>query len=646
MKTNFKLIIPLLLFSAILILLAGCLMTPTDESPGTTTELGTITGTIAAPCCSLSEEPVTENVCLPAEYWCCYCQANWLEQDGIEVVLTYGEDEIASTTTNEEGEYIFNNVAPGHNYVITAYCPDYNDNRPLIKDVALEVASSFDTGITDLASTSLGLVVDFLVYFTEWGPEDISLDEVIADQPTYPNFPKFKALIYEVRRVVENCELNLLTDDDVQFATCRAAEEISGLDIGCAPGETGGGGNPCDNNNAPSINSVLLDGTTVSVGETVSVVLGTPYTITINASDDGIKDDLVYYASVEGVASAVTSSKQVTVTPTVPGSFTVYTFADDGCVEEQWGPVTVEVDCCILDPILDIDIDIQTQRALAPLCLDDCAIIKSVTVNYTDGTPSLTITDLTDEHLEWTWDSGISFVDSTGKICLEGGLAGTPGTYAVSVVYTDECENTANASVSVTFEDCSLSYNLTMIVDPIGKGTTVPTVTGSPHNYPDGQVVTLTANAITGWHFVNWTGDASGTNPTTTVTMDSDKSVTANFEEDDPCLDNHAPMIGFIPKQQIERYHTYHYTVPASDIDLGDSLFYALTDKPSGMTIDSSTGYITWWANCWCCCYDIDLRTDRCHVECRKSVTVKVTDICGKTDEKTFEVEVWVGTPY
>jgi len=45
-------------------------------------------------------------------------------------------------------------------------------------------------------------------------------------------------------------------------------------------------------------------------------------------------------------------------------------------------------------------------------------------------------------------------------------------------------------------------------------------------------VVDLTATAATGYQFVNWTGDASGTNPSTSVTMDSDKTVTANFEKD------------------------------------------------------------------------------------------------------------------
>jgi len=45
-------------------------------------------------------------------------------------------------------------------------------------------------------------------------------------------------------------------------------------------------------------------------------------------------------------------------------------------------------------------------------------------------------------------------------------------------------------------------------------------------------VVALTATAATGWHFEKWTGDATGSTNPTSVTMDSDKTVTANFVAD------------------------------------------------------------------------------------------------------------------
>ncbi len=47
--------------------------------------------------------------------------------------------------------------------------------------------------------------------------------------------------------------------------------------------------------------------------------------------------------------------------------------------------------------------------------------------------------------------------------------------------------------------------------------------------YTAGTVVTLTAKPSSGYHFVGWSGDASGSTNPTTVTMDSNKTVTAEF---------------------------------------------------------------------------------------------------------------------
>ncbi len=50
--------------------------------------------------------------------------------------------------------------------------------------------------------------------------------------------------------------------------------------------------------------------------------------------------------------------------------------------------------------------------------------------------------------------------------------------------------------------------------------------------YEEGTEVTLTANPADDWEFVEWSGDADGTEDTTTVVMDDHKDVTAHFEED------------------------------------------------------------------------------------------------------------------
>ena len=79
-----------------------------------------------------------------------------------------------------------------------------------------------------------------------------------------------------------------------------------------------------------------------------------------------------------------------------------------------------------------------------------------------------------------------------------------------------------------------ITYDLTMKVSPTGSGTTTPTI-GTHSGYAAGRSVSISAIAASGYEFVDWTGDVADPNSaTTTVTMDADKTVTANFEEDEP----------------------------------------------------------------------------------------------------------------
>jgi C1A family cysteine protease len=67
----------------------------------------------------------------------------------------------------------------------------------------------------------------------------------------------------------------------------------------------------------------------------------------------------------------------------------------------------------------------------------------------------------------------------------------------------------------------------TLTINTSGSGT----VTKSPDQatYTPDTVVTLTANPATGWTFSEWSGDINGVANPTTITMDSDKTVTATF---------------------------------------------------------------------------------------------------------------------
>lgn len=83
----------------------------------------------------------------------------------------------------------------------------------------------------------------------------------------------------------------------------------------------------------------------------------------------------------------------------------------------------------------------------------------------------------------------------------------------------------------VSAGDCSgstVTYTLTMSVN--GQSSISPSI----GTYDAGTLVNLTATAANGWEFDSWGGDASGTNATITVTMNANKSITANFSETTP----------------------------------------------------------------------------------------------------------------
>jgi uncharacterized repeat protein (TIGR02543 family) len=83
----------------------------------------------------------------------------------------------------------------------------------------------------------------------------------------------------------------------------------------------------------------------------------------------------------------------------------------------------------------------------------------------------------------------------------------------------------SDKSVTANFKTITQTYTLTTNISPSGAGLVSP----SGGEYESGVQVTLTASPVSGYTFDHWSGSASGTTSTITITMDSDKSLTANF---------------------------------------------------------------------------------------------------------------------
>jgi len=85
---------------------------------------------------------------------------------------------------------------------------------------------------------------------------------------------------------------------------------------------------------------------------------------------------------------------------------------------------------------------------------------------------------------------------------------------------------------------CTPTTTYTLTISSTAGGDVTTPVEGA-HTYSAGTVVNLTATPDAEYHFVNWTGNVANVNAaTTTITMNSDHSVTANFGFDMTYIDD------------------------------------------------------------------------------------------------------------
>lgn len=84
-----------------------------------------------------------------------------------------------------------------------------------------------------------------------------------------------------------------------------------------------------------------------------------------------------------------------------------------------------------------------------------------------------------------------------------------------------------NSALPIVPEDATpMNVNVTIV----GNGDVSKLPDKSP--YVCGEEVILSANAVPGWSFAEWSGDAMGSAPTTAVTIDAPKDITATFTQD------------------------------------------------------------------------------------------------------------------
>ena len=115
---------------------------------------------------------------------------------------------------------------------------------------------------------------------------------------------------------------------------------------------------------------------------------------------------------------------------------------------------------------------------------------------------------------------------------------------------------TSNKSVTATFNQWV--YSLAITVEPVAGGS-VTAVPSPPYHYND--VVTLSATANPGYSFDHWGGDLSGSANPTTITMNGNKSVIANFSLIHYTLTITLQGQGTVAKNPNQPWYTYGQVV-------------------------------------------------------------------------------------
>lgn len=136
-----------------------------------------------------------------------------------------------------------------------------------------------------------------------------------------------------------------------------------------------------------------------------------------------------------------------------------------------------------------------------------------------------------------------------------------PGTYTVTVHgeeinldANNDGENNQDYALVMQNAQEPVAHELSISVS--GEGTTIPAP--GVHVYDPGSEVTVHAHPDDGWRFEYWTGDIFSTSSITTIIMDEDKSITANFYPD-RFLPPPPPIIASATTASLERAEYEEY---------------------------------------------------------------------------------------
>jgi len=459
MKLSTKIILPIILISALLILLAGCFGIP-DSSPGYTP--GSITGRIMVPVdCS---DCLTDGPCLPPKGISVDVPSHWVSaEEAIVTVIPH------ATLTDEDGYYTLTNVEPGVYYVITATYKNL-----VLKDVVepdgVEAGKTYEAGTANCESTALGLYVEYL-----WDM-GMDADEIELLVETYIETDKFAELVDTVCCIIEDCDnvtnyCCLVECDDPGYTP-----ELESITVNT------GSMNLCLNA-SKSITPLVSIIAHYTEGEPSKTVTSSA-SITYSSNDSSI-------ASISGTTVIAGNS----VASTFINVSATYTEGDITVDSTGTVPVSV-IDCSTCIPELDSLTVVLGNTT--PMTLCDGATttiasnhIASIIAHYTCDAPDVTLLL-----------SECSYTPGDNKISISGlNVTGNSvGSTYIEVSYIDGGKTvTATQEVPVEVEDCSTCIpELDSLTVVLGNTTSMTLCDGATTTIASNHIASIIAHYTCG----------------------------------------------------------------------------------------------------------------------------------------------------
>ncbi len=238
----------------------------------------------------------------------------------------------------------------------------------------------------------------------------------------------------------------------------------------------------------------------------------------------------------------------------------------------------------------------------------DAGADQTAAVGYTYGLNGSDSADPEGKPLRYRWS--VFAIPIGSQTALQGAdtagplfAADVPGAYTFQLVVNDGVQDSAADSVTVTVVDPSANHPPEIVSRPSFVAmVSVPYGYAAAATDPDGDVVTWRLNQkpagmtiATNSGVIAWTPTNAGAFFVQVIADDGrGGAFSQGYSLNVIPYQNLAPQITSTPVTLAQPGVAYRYDVDATDFNRTDTLTYALPERPSGMSIASGTGLISW----------------------------------------------------